>query len=391
MKVLFITGADKYGGSFTMSKQLLESVKRFNNSMEYITITQEFGPLNEWCNVNDIENYVFPYRYCVYHPLKNKFLNALKHFIKYFMITVLNRIALYRISKMGILKDVDIIHTNINRDLFGMMISKKYNIPNITHLREFSKAHFGLELIYRNQIDVMNKYSYKFIAISNVVKADWINYGLHEDKIEVIYDGLDVNKYKVTHEMRKEDAPLKIVMCGTIYEGKGQKELVEAVTLLLQEGLNIIVDIYGNVVRESYFSEMKKYICSQGVQSQIRFLGYKDNLNELLSNYDVGVVCSKAEGLGLVTVEYMLSGLVVIASDTGANPELLHEEELGYLYTFGNIESLKSAINYVYKNSKEGRIKAEKAIKNAKSEFLIENTIESTRDVYLTAAVQYGE
>lgn len=52
MKVQFISGADQQYGMFNMSKLLLESI-------DYIVLTQKYGPLNEWCDCNAIENYVF--------------------------------------------------------------------------------------------------------------------------------------------------------------------------------------------------------------------------------------------------------------------------------------------------------------------------------------------
>ncbi len=385
MKILFIAGADQKYGTFQISKLLLDTVRQNDNKMEYIVLTQKSGPLNEWCDANSILNYVYPYRYCVYYPSNNLVKGYLKHFAKYLLVTASNRIALHKLEKSGVLNGIDIVHTNINRDLFGILIAKKYNLPNVTHLREFSRAHFGLKPIYHNQIELMNKYSSRFIAISNVVKDDWIDYGIRRDKIEVIYDGVDVDRYKVAQIKEEKSTQLRMVMCGAIYKGKGQKELIEAVGCLLKEGYCIRVDIYGNVESKEYFNELNGYIKSQDIQTNIRFLGYKDNVNEVLSDYDVGVVCSKAEGFGLVTVEYMLSRLIIIASETGANPELLEHGKWGILYPLGDIEQLKKSIKEVYSNKLMYSNKRNLAIKYAKDTYSIKKTAARVRDMYLLA------
>ena len=97
------------------------------------------------------------------------------------------------------------------------------------------------------------------------------------------------------------------------------------------------------------------------------FNGYCENnkLRNLLTKYDVGVMCSKSEGFGLVTVEYMLAGLCVIASNTGANLELISCGETGFLYPLGNIEKLKSIILHIYNNRENAKIIAKNAHKNA--------------------------
>lgn len=389
MKVLFIAGADQQYGTFHMSKLLLEYVKKNDNKIEYIVLTQKHGLLNEWCDCNAIENYVFPYRYCVYHPSSSFLKRSIKHFTKQVLITISNRIALFQLEKSGILKEIDIVHTNINRDLFGVLISKKYNLPNIIHLREFSRTHFGLKPLYKNQIELMNKYSSRFIAISDAVKEEWIDYGLQGDKIEVIYDGVEVDKYRTPEEARKKIAQLRIVMCGAIYEGKGQKELIVAVFQLIEEGLNVCVDIYGSSASDKYLNEIMNYVEENGIQSSVRFLGYKDNLNEVLNNYDIGIVCSKAEGFGLVTVEYLLSGLVVIASDTGANPELLGKGKYGLLYKSGDVESLKSAIRFVYSNRAENALMLKTTRTYAEEKYTINKTAKLTSRLFNSVIEEY--
>ncbi|MEQ2375255.1 glycosyltransferase family 4 protein [Pilosibacter fragilis] len=381
MKVLFITGADQQYGTYQISKSLIGSMIKFDKTVEYIVVTQRHGQLNEWCKQNNIKNYVFPYRYCVYHPTNNRLLNIAKYVAKYVVVTISNIIALHKIECSGILEDIDIIHTNINRDLIGVLISRKYKVPNITHLREFSKSHFGLKLLYNNQIELMNKYNTYFIAISNSVKDDWVKFGLEREKIKVIYDGVNIENFEIKNQ-KNSAKELRLVMCGAIYEGKGQKELVQAVSKLIKIGLDIYLDIYGDVVNENYYNDMKRCIESENLQDRIRFLGYVNSVGEVFKNYDVGVICSKAEGFGLVTVEYMLSGLMVIASNTGANPELLQDGKYGQLYELNDETSLLSVLEYIYYNREQCRCIAEEAREYAKTNFSILNTMHLTNGIY---------
>ena len=61
---------------------------------------------------------------------------------------------------------------------------------------------------------------------------------------------------------------------------------------------------------------------------------------QILQRSDVGLMLSTNEAFGRVTVEYMMQNLAVIASDTGANPEIITNGETGLLYELGDVESL---------------------------------------------------
>lgn len=59
--------------------------------------------------------------------------------------------------------------------------------------------------------------------------------------------------------------------------------------------------------------------------NQIEFLGHRSDVNQLLQDAHIAVMASRCEAFGWVTVEYMMSGLAVIVSNTGANPEIVSE------------------------------------------------------------------
>lgn len=381
LRILFVAGADQKYGTYHISKSLLHEMQKTEENFVPVVITQRYGPLNEWCNENNIENYVLPYRYCVYYPTKNRIKRLLKWAYKFITVTLSNILAFYKIKKLGIMDKIDIIHTNINRDLFGMLLSKKYKIPNVTYLREFSRAHFKLEPIYWNQTRFMERYSAKFIAISNAVRNDWVEYGLSADKISTIYDGIDVNLYKPG--LKEKHKELRIVMCGAIYEGKGQLELIEAVEPLLHSDYHIVVDLYGDSTNDGYGDTIKRYIEANGIGDFVTFKGISNDLPSILPTYDVGVVCSKAEGFGLVTIEFLLSGLIVIASNTGANPELLVDGKYGFLYSLGNKEQLRKIIEEIYEGNMDQQTTREKAIQYARREYTIKKTVHRLNSAYL--------
>ena len=73
-------------------------------------------------------------------------------------------------------------------------------------------------------------------------------------------------------------------------------------------------------------------------------------LASLLKGYDCGIVCSRREGFGLATAEFMAAGLAVIASDTGANSELIEDGVSGLIYHYQDVADLSAKIETLYKD-----------------------------------------
>ena len=65
---------------------------------------------------------------------------------------------------------------------------------------------------------------------------------------------------------------------------------------------------------------------------------------------DVGLMLSRNEAFGRVTVEYMMQNLAVIASDTGANPEIIKNGLTGLLYHYGDAVHLAEQMLYYVEN-----------------------------------------
>jgi glycosyltransferase involved in cell wall biosynthesis len=132
------------------------------------------------------------------------------------------------------------------------------------------------------------------------------------------------------------------VFAGIISETKGQFQLIEAMKIMPEELRKYIrVDFYGGG-RKAYIDHLKRYVEKHGLSECISFKGYSSDLPKILPDYDIGVVASRSEAFGRVTAEYMAAGLLVIASDTGANPEIVTHWKDGLIYEYGNTTELQS-------------------------------------------------
>ena len=105
--------------------------------------------------------------------------------------------------------------------------------------------------------------------------------------------------------------------------------------------------------------------------------GYSNNIN--IQNYDIGIICSKSEGFGRVTVEYMMNELPVIGTNTGATPEIILDGETGFLFELDDYEMLASKIKILLEDIDLRKKMGIAGRKRAENEF---NESKMTQQIY---------
>lgn len=347
MKVLYISTADyKYGAGKAQASMILELKNRFD--IEPVILTKKYNSFNKYCDEHGIENYSYWYRDIMAgSAYSSPVLNVFKHVVKY-MLYLGGSLTQKGVLNCGIDWDkIDIIHSNHIRIDIGAYISRKTGIPHIWHIRELNRGHVKIIHYKQKCYQYINKNADAFIAVTNQTKECWCEAGLDKEKVRVVYDGIDAEKFTV--KKQRNDGKLKLVCVGRIEKSKGQLQILEAITRLPDNiKNNISLDLIGEPYPD-YLHQLQEFIQVNDISEQINFLGYCSNVAELLCNYDVGILSSKGDAFGTVTGEYMASGLVAIATYT----ELVRHKETGLRYEFEDIDKLAENICFVYRNKME--------------------------------------
>ncbi len=359
MRILFVCGGDHKYGSAKAAMRTIDLSQR-HNDVEFIVLTQTYGEINEYCNKQCIENYAMGYKYATFRMDNAALKRVIKKNVKKLWVIVSNARSINKIERRVDLSSIDIIHTNHNRDIIGLMLAIKHKIPHIYHLREYAFGHSKVELLYNKQIQYMNNTN-SFVAISNGVRHNWEEMGITSSKVSVIYDGVDVPK--IIDNKRNNGEKLLLIMSGEISSLKGQDIVIRAISCLPKTiRSKIELHIYGDLSNNiSFINTQKEFIKKKQLEESIIWEGYSNNLDRELARYDVGITTSKNEGFGLATASYMIAGLCVIASNTGANEELINHKKTGIIYNYGNESELADIIEYLYKNRKVAKDFGEKA------------------------------
>ena len=215
-------------------------------------------------------------------------------------------------------------------------------------------------------MDYAAKHSDMIIFISNALYESYKEY-IKDEKKRIIYDGIVANETSyalaaLTKSNRKEKkCVFSFLVTGNISRGKNQKLVVEAVNIL-NNRMNIDKNKFQVYFAGSVTSlaESKKYM--KGIQEYIKehhldnliFMGYVEDMPKLRACVEAEIVPSKCEAYGRVTLEAMLNHNLVIASNSGANPELVGANENGILFEKDNPSDLAmKMLKAMEENNKE--------------------------------------
>jgi len=173
--------------------------------------------------------------------------------------------------------------------------------------------------------------TYKFVAIGNVVKADLVKVGIAKDsKFEVIYPGLQNLKLYPKFDARKilglDPDKIYVVFIGRLTQIKRPDRLIDLGRSLRVKHpkTHIIVAGAGELLEELTTQ-------SESESLPITFLGWRNDIDMILSASDILVLCSDSEGIPLTLIQASQAGLPIVSTNVGSVTDIVLDGVTGIL------------------------------------------------------------
>lgn len=351
IKVLFISHERKMGGANKSLFELIQYMK-LNNVDVTVAVLYRGCPIDK--ELRDIGVKTFP---CAFGwwmvPAEWSWIFKLG----FRFIHFLQGISVLRLCKYVKENKIDIIHSNSSTIDIGAVVAKKTGCRHVWHFREFGKEDYNLDYFYDRDrvIKTINSYSDINVFISQAISNIYPEI-LHK---RVIYDGITDDCFIRDYKGGAGDGICHFLVSGNMIPGKRQIDVLKAMNILNSEykyEKRYSVIFAGTttdlIESKEYFNSLEKYVADNGLKN-VSFAGYVKDMSYLRRGVDIEIVPSKSEGYGRVTVEAMASRHIVIASRSGANLELVKENETGYMFDTGNVEELAKKMRYCIDNISE--------------------------------------
>ena len=255
----------------------------------------------------------------------------------------------------------DIVHCHGARaNYISFFIKNSFNIPFITTLHSDYKLDFK-DNIYKQAIFMpinaiaLRKFDY-ILAVTKAFKNMLIERGFSEKKLKVIYNGINMQKEIKTldkveflkkYNLDYNENYLYVGIAARLQQVKGLKHFLEASKYLLKDNKKIMFLIAGSGTLED---SMKTYIKENHLQDNVKMLGFISDINSFYNVLDINVLTSYSESFPYALLEGARLKKATVATSVGGIPEMIKDNETGFLVKPHNSKELAKKINILLKD-----------------------------------------
>lgn len=245
----------------------------------------------------------------------------------------------------------------VHHSVYSLNLNKKNIIKKVIH-------HYVPKAI--NLFNLCDKVIY----VSNGVKSDLEKYyKINQNKSSIIYNPV-IEKDIIIE--RKHKFNNNLITIGRIEEEKDQISIIKAINYLKEKGHRYNLTILGEGSLKQFLREESIKL---GIDDQIKFVGYKENVYSELVKNDIFILASKHESFGNVIVEAMYAGLPIISTDCLYGPrEIIGDNEYGFLVP---VEDYKKMAETIVEVTAMNNMQLIEKSKRYSKKFTVEESIKS--------------
>ncbi|MFX0135719.1 MAG: glycosyltransferase family 4 protein [Candidatus Hodarchaeota archaeon] len=282
---------------------------------------------------------------------------------------------------------VDILHThNTQPFVEGTIAGKIAGIPSIIHTDHARQWPDKKRYMFAEWF--LSHFVNKIVAVSENVKQDLITYEkINPQKITIILNGINGQNNNLKMGVIERKKALRIENYSPILGLGVRLTYQKGITYLLKAMPEIIkhfprallLIIGGGELRQNLEDEA----CSLGICRNVRFLGPRLDMKDIIQLLDIYVLPSLWEGLPLVVLEAMAAKKPIVATAVGGTPTAIIHGESGILVPAKEPTALTEAILNILKNSTLAKSLSKNAYRRFTEQFSVERMVSNYQSLYL--------
>lgn len=270
-----------------------------------------------------------------------------------------------------------LVHTSLfEADLAGRVAAKATGTPAVTSLvnTPYAPEVVADRVVPRGKLAAVQAVdrllsrhaTVAFRAISEAVADAAVrDLGVPRDRVWVVPRSRDVRRLGARSPARRDrvrralgvkDTTPVLLNVARQEAQKGLVPLVDAVARLREDETDVVLLQAGRAGNRT--RELRARVVRQELGGHVRFLGFRDDVGDLLCAADVFVLPSRYEGLGGAVLEAMAMGVPVVATDVPALREVLDGGRCGLLVPAGDPSALATAVRRVLREPDEAAARA---------------------------------
>lgn len=271
----------------------------------------------------------------------------------------------------------DIVHIH-----FSLQTTAKRKLPFFKLAKALGKKTV-IHLHCGSQIDEIwnERYQYMFehcdcgVLLSESLKEKIEEHIGKFDKLKVVY-----NPCPIITDTTKYEKQNFILFSGTLYEGKGYKDLIKAFAKIASKYPQWRVVLAGNGEED----HAKKLARELGIESHVELLGWVSGEVKRKAFSEAKALClpSYAEGFPMAVLDAWAYGLPVVTTPVGGVPDVAINGKNMLLFNPGDVETLAKKLELIISDAGLREKMAVESTKLAKGKFCIESVTEQVAEIY---------
>lgn len=286
-----------------------------------------------------------------------------------------------------------IVHSHINTiSIFPLGIAKKVGIPfRIAHSHSTSNKKEWKKNLIKNILKPFSKKNANMYLACSEIAGRYLfgDKTFEEGKVKIINNAIDLDKFDFNEEVRNakrkeleiKDNTVVIGNIGRFVKQKNHNFLLDIFNEIYKQNNNTILLLVGQGPLQN---KIKQKVEKLGLNNVVKFIGQRDDVNEIYQAIDVFLLPSLYEGLGMVLVEAQVSGCYCIAStQVPNNVKMIEKMDFIDLDTDSKIWATK-----IIKNIKEYKRESQKK-QVEESGYNIKKEKSNLESIYIDLINQY--
>lgn len=376
--ILFLT--DVFGGLGGAERNLFHLAKSFSKEYRVFICALHSGVLLES---------IIKYKNKYFNEMESRDLKIINLNIKkiYSFDGILKIMRLFYVLKK---EKVNLIVTyHETSDFVGAILSLFSGIPAISSRRDMGYKLKKRHIMFYRLID---PFFDRIIAVSDAVKKIIVERErAHPFKINVVYNGTDIDYFSKPINISEIKESLKLPKDGTIVgmvggfrKIKGHKILISAIPSVLKDFPDVQFIFVGSRIssEDKLYEEVVDLLRELRISENVHFIESTTRINEIFKIIDIFVLPSLSEGFSNTIIEAMAAGKPVIATNVGGNPEAIDHGKTGLLVPPSDPIALSDAIKTLLRHKDLAKSMGEEGRKKAEKYFALDTTLENTKDVF---------
>jgi glycosyltransferase involved in cell wall biosynthesis len=246
-----------------------------------------------------------------------------------------------------------IVHTHTSKGGFvGRLAARLANVPVIVHTAHGFAFHerspVSARIFYSTLERVASRWCDRIVSVSEFHRRWALELKMcHSTEILAIPNGVaaarnpEVAPAEVRRRLGAQDDGLLILTMSRLAADKGLEYLIEAAAILPRTERRVQVAIAGDGPVRPRLEQLARNL---GVADRVIFLGYREDVGDLLAACDLVILSSLREGLSMALLEAMAAGKPIIATSIGSQVEVASQADMAQLVPPADPEALCEAI-----------------------------------------------